>query len=308
MLAHRLEWLSLESEVGPGPRSRHGFVFDRMKNSFVLFGGVRGTNWAMPRDTWELCGDEWTRIRGWKAPPSRHRGAMVYDSKRNCTVLFGGQAPYVLMRADTWQYQDRAWTNVTGWFRKHPSPRCGHAMAFDESMGLTILFGGISQFDSPLGDTWTFDGENWERIAIDGPARRRYAAFAYDPSLGGCVLHGGAHDDNGRQKYGDTWLFRNGNWIDLGPDFVTMPRDDHGLAYFDDLKALIMLDGLSWRREVLTLGPDGWDEVEMANWHPRHQCSPMAYDRSRQCLVLHSGESGHGQPQFDETLFLQPCL
>jgi hypothetical protein len=45
------------------------------------------------------------------------------------------------------------------------------------------------------------------RLPVERRARpRRYAAFAYDPDLTGCVLHGGAADDTGRKIFGDAWL------------------------------------------------------------------------------------------------------
>src|SRR5438105_2011060 len=61
---------------GPGPRSRHGLVYDRAANAALLFGGVV---WAgggrLQADTWELRGRQWTRIDTPEPPPARHRGA-----------------------------------------------------------------------------------------------------------------------------------------------------------------------------------------------------------------------------------------
>jgi len=91
---------------------------------------------------------------------------MAYDSARGVTVLFGGNDgsyPYYNYKGDTWEWDGTTWTprSLTG-----PSPRAGHAMAYDDARGVTMLFGGF--FDpapySFLGDTWEltnspFDGD-----------------------------------------------------------------------------------------------------------------------------------------------------
>lgn len=230
---------------------------------------------------------------------------MVFDSANGCTVLFGGQANGNAFLADTWLYEDQKWRKRWFWFWNRPSPRCGHSMAFDEALGKTVLFGGISPMDRPLGDTWTFDGSRWEKWKGNGPPARRYASFAYHPTLKGCVLHGGAVDDNGREKFGDTWLFRDGQWSRMSELFDTTERDDHGLGYHESAGMMVMLEGLSRPREVLGLGKNGWREIEVDPMHPRLQCSPLTYVPQFNGLVMHGGETGHGGDQFDQTFVLK---
>ncbi len=309
------EWRVIASDRdGPGPRSRHGLIYDRQTKAIVLFGGIDWESDSLQSDTWELRRGRWSKIEIPVEPTPRHRGAMVFDSERGCSVLFGGQTrgigtwPFL---DDTWLYEDHCWTKQSGWFWKSPSARCGHAMAFDEESGRTVLFGGISPQGNPLGDTWTFDGRVWSRVKCEGPPARRYAAFAYHPVLKGCVLHGGAVDDEGHFKFGDTWLFREGQWSALSDDFDTDLRDDHGMAFHYAAGRMVMLDGLlrdsngTIKREVLVMTKFGWKTVDVDPLHPRHQCSPLAYDTVLGGLVMHGGEARHGGPQFDETLLLR---
>jgi hypothetical protein len=303
----RMEWEIIASgDEGPGPRSRHGLVYDRGAKAVVLFGGLI---WAKRRpcqcDTWELHRDEWRLVQKSSPPPARHRGAMVFDAFNGCSVLFGGQDNGNAFLADTWLYEDQKWKKRAFWFWSHPSPRCGHAMAFDEALGQTVLFGGISPLDRPLGDTWTFDGSRWRKWKGKGPPARRYAALAYHPVLKGCVLHGGAVDDNGHEVFGDTWLFRDGQWSPMSDAFDTTKRDDHGLGYHEVAGVMVMLEGLSRPREVLGLGKTGWHEVELERMHPRLQCSPLAYTAHLNGLIMHGGEVSHGGDQFDDTLILR---
>jgi hypothetical protein len=292
---------------GPGPRSRHGLVYDSGEQAIVLFGGVlwvSGGRARLPADTWELRDGVWQPIHAPLQPRGRHRAAMVHDDARGISVLFGGQDRTGAMLGETWIYAGRRWRAQRSWWRRCPSPRCGHAMAYDEGQRQTVLFGGIDPRDRPLGDTWVFDG-SWHEIGGPGPPMRRYAALAYDPGFGGCVLHGGAVDDLGRQTFGDAWLFRDRAWSPLPAGFATDPRDDHGLAYHRAAGALVMLEGVAGARGILALSPAGWHPMMTEPLHPRHQCSPLAWDNGLDGLVLHGGEVHHRGPQYDETLVLR---
>ncbi len=118
-------------------------------------------------------------------------------------------------------------------------------------------------------------------------------------------MHGGAEDDNGRRTFGDAWLFRNERWKQLPGRFETTPRDDHGLAYHRVAQRLVMLEGLAGARGLLVRDVTGWDPLELNPLHPRHQCSPLAWDEVLGGLLLHGGEARHGGPQFDTTLLLR---
>jgi hypothetical protein len=137
------------------------------------------------------------------------------------------------------------------------------------------------------------------------PRPRRYAAFAYDPDLKGCVLQAGSEDDQGRRGFQDTWLFRDETWERMPDSFDTDRRDDHGLAYHRAARRLVMLEGSHGARGVLVREADGWRSVDAVPLHPRHQCSPLAWDERLNGLVFHGGEAHHRGPQFDTTWVLQ---
>jgi hypothetical protein len=300
-----LGWETITSgNDGPGPRSRHGLVYDRNAQATVLFGGIV---WGPPArlcsDTWELHDHEWTHIKTSESPPMRHRGAMLYLDNRGKSVLFGGQGRTGEMFGDTWIYSDRNWREAL--LNVAPSPRCGHCMAFDPRSGCAALFGGIAPGDKPLGDTWVFDGFFWKEITGAAPPARRYAAIAYDPDLKGCLLHGGSEDDHGQRSFGDAWLFRDNTWTRLTKNFDTEPRDDHGMAFHRSANRMVMLEGVHAKRGLLVRDAAGWRPVDANPLHPRHQCSPLAWDESLGGLLLHGGEANHKGPQFDATLLLR---
>ena len=304
--APTLGWETIAAgKYGPGVRSRHGLVYDRSAKAVVLFGGVVWTpDWNLYSDTWELHGRKWSRIRTVDAPPARHRGAMVYLDNRAETLLFGGQAQSNQFLGDTWTYSARRWQSVRAG-RVTPPARCGHCMAFDEQAGVAVLFGGIGAKMNSLGDTWLFDGNTWEQVRGSGPPARRYAAMAYDPGLPGCVLHGGSVDEAGTESFGDAWIFRENSWKRLPTKFDTEPRDDHGFAYHRGAARMVMLEGVAAKRGVLVRDGTRWQAVKTDPLHPRHQCSPLAWDADLGGLLLHGGEAHHEGQQFDTTLLLR---
>ena len=167
-----------------------------------------------------------------------------------------------------------------------------------------MLFGGVDPNDHSLGDTWLFDGTSWKQVSGQAPPARRHAAFAYDPDLNGCVLHGGSEDDAGNRTFGDTWLFWNKVWKPLGKGFETDRRDDHGLAYHRGARRMVLLEGVAGKRGLLVRDATGWRAVELNPLHPRHQCAPLVWDDALGGLLLHGGEVSHGGKQFDATLLL----
>src|SRR5262245_51761016 len=95
----------------------------------------------------------------------------------------------VLAASLTWpaatHAQSVTWTNVT----PGPGPRTEHAMAYDSTRGVSVVFGGY-QFGR-LGDTWEWDGSEWTLRTTVGPSPRNELAMAYDSARGVCVLFGG---------------------------------------------------------------------------------------------------------------------
>lgn len=191
--------------------------------------------------------------------------------------------------------------------RDGPGPRSRHGLVYDPAARATVLFGGIRWAGDGrmLGDTWLFDGATWVPAVGRGPAPRRYPAMAYSPDLGGCVLHGGAVDDVGRQTFGDAWVFLGGKWERLPTGFRTPPRDDHALAYHPAAGRLVMAGGLSGGSDILAGTATGWELAAVDSPRPPYQCPPMAWDNTLGGLVMHGGEAGHGGPQSDMTCVLR---
>jgi Galactose oxidase, central domain len=79
---------------------------------------------------------------------------MAYDTVRQRVVLFGG-SPNTTSAAvnDTWEYDGTTWTQRTP--ATSPPARNSHAMVYDSTHQVTVLFGGCCN------DTWLWNGTTW---------------------------------------------------------------------------------------------------------------------------------------------------
>jgi len=140
------QWTQQTTAHFPPLRDHHRMVYDG--NQIMLFGGVfSSTQFA---DTWHYDGVDWTQLAPAQSPPGRFDHALTYDPTRNRVVLFGGSTATGLFGDnDTWEWTGATWLQRSP--GKKPSPRRGHAIAWDRRTQRTVLFGGTQLSD--LADT-----------------------------------------------------------------------------------------------------------------------------------------------------------
>jgi hypothetical protein len=169
------------------------------------------------------------------------------------------------VNGQTWERDaSGAWQFVTD---QGPSPRYGHAMAYDEVRGVTVLFGGYLCQDAlcnpggpePNGevysDTWEWDGVAWtERVVASPPQARWGHAMAYDPVRQRIVMFGGRGVPPGSVV------------IDVAPEVWEW-------------------DGSTWATRPTSPDPTiaSWNSPGGRYFHG------LAFDRARNVLVLHGG-------------------
>jgi hypothetical protein len=164
-----------------------------------------------------------------------------------------------------------------------PAARSGHAMAYDDTRRVTLMFGGAGS--AMLGDLWSWDGSRWSRLSTSGPSPRDDAVLVFDTRRQRLVLFGGR---SGQTLRSDTWEWDGASWTErtvTGPDARL-----HAVGAFDAQRGVVRLyggvgsddvprtdtwewNGTSWTR-VSTTGP--------ANLGSNH----MAYDAGRQRTMM----------------------
>lgn len=187
------------------------------------------------------------------------------------------------------------------WEQQHPldtpSPRWGHAMAYDSARKVTVLFGGRGFTDGEdhyFGDTWEWDGHTWTLRSTIGPPPRYQAAIAYDDSRRVAVLFGGVDGE----FFGDTWEWDGIAWVRRG-ESGPPPRWQHALSYDSNRRVTVLFGGLE--RTTMCLG--GTWEWDGSTWDLRSNTGPaprfghgMAYDAKRHVTVLNGGITGPVAP------------
>ncbi len=201
------KWVTLMNDSATATTDG-GFIYDILRDKFVAFGGSFSRE-KINSDTWEWDRQSWIK-KNIKNPDPRMAFAMVYDTKRKKTVLFGGMGdtPDKIF-GDTWEYDGESWIKVA---TEGPSARMAMGYTYDTKRGLFLIFGGTSG-SAILADTWGWDGIAWQKLATHGPSPRMMGYMAYDRKRDKAVLFGG------RSKWpvdiNDTWEWNGTTWTEV---------------------------------------------------------------------------------------------
>jgi N-acetylneuraminic acid mutarotase len=251
----------------PSARQGHAMVYDSRDGVMVLFGGTTAPGELDDTWTYNLSTNTWVNMAPPSAPPPRTEHAMVYDSARCEVMLFGGTnvqySPYrVDILGDTWTYNVSAnrWTQKT--VQPAPSARTNHAMAYDPTRGVAVLFGGSGK-GGLLGDTWTYCSSTgvWINLTPQSSPRPGYDyAMAYGGPSSDVLLFGGW---DGSVSAGggsaschaypnETWSYRaaTNTWTNRSRPAAPAPRFSAGMAYDIASNAVVMFGGYSFNKAL----------------------------------------------------------
>jgi hypothetical protein len=279
-------------EPGPGHRNAHAMVYDERRQMTVLFGGADAS--AVRDETWAWGGDHWHMLAV-DGPAPRTFPAFVWDAARSEAVLFGGRK--VLFGGDDQRdtcLSDTWVLRVDGWQRRAvagPPPRSESGIAYDRDRRVVVLFGGYNDVGGErvrLGDTWEWDGATWTLRAQTGPMPRSGVAMAYDERLHRTVLFGG----NGGPR-SDTWAWDGVRWEIISTP-ATAPRFN-SLAQYDSVRHQLVRttgwNGTARVSETWLFDGRRWS-LRSSDGPSARNHSAIAFDRHRGRLVLHGGHDG----------------
>jgi hypothetical protein len=295
-------WQRIPAASPPSARTGQGMVY-MPQVGVVLFGGDDDAG-HLSDETWVWDGTDWTKLSPSHHPGQRSLAALAYDSLRNRVVACAGKGPKDNL-GDTWELDGEDWTERSGdtLVGLAPSPRTWQAMAFDESRGRAVLFGGVAggATGTYLEDTWEWDGSSWqERTPASGepnPDRRASHAMAYDRARQRVVLFGGVND---AQPLADTWEWDGERWKERtrvatadGPS----ARYGHAMAFDDSDGETVLFGGTNlrgWSSFDDTWQWDGtiWRPAQVTGSPPSGRSyHALAYDSLRSRVVLYGGQA-----------------
>jgi len=168
-------------------------------------------------------------------------------------------------------------------------------MAYDEARRRVVLFGGVDDTGTLLGDTWEWDGSTWHELQpATSPTPRAAHAMAFDPVRGVVLLFGG--DGGAWSLLGDTWAWDGTNWQRLAATGAPSARREAGMATDAARARVVLHGGRTGTTPVYSGETYEWDGTA---WALRGSAGPasigaaLAYDAARQRVAhVHAGPSG----------------
>ncbi|MEK7449599.1 MAG: kelch repeat-containing protein [Planctomycetota bacterium] len=236
------DWVDKALQTKPPARCGHALVYDSKRKKIILFGGCHNEN-GYYNDTWEYDGAGWTEKLTENKPMARCWQTLAYDSARERVVLFGGvgsQDNKTLIDSldDTWEYDGENWKQLSP--RTSPPGRRHHAMTYDLSRKVIVMFGGLRN-PNLLQDTWEWDGKDWtlKKCEVKPPVREA-GGLVYDSHRKKSILFGGVGP--GLSLFNDTWEYDGSNWMQYSGQDRPSARDLMGLTY-DSHRCKVVLFG-----------------------------------------------------------------
>lgn len=299
----------------PAARSGVRMVYDARTTRTVLFGGSTpldaGTQLTYQlSDTWEWVGDHWVQRFPAHTPPGRSAHVMVYDSVRQRSIIFGGNAtttqPTITSTFtylnDTWAYDGTDWTQLTP--ATSPAARVLAGAAYDSGRDRVVMFGGYTlsadnKTASPVYDTWEFDGTNWKQTAATGPTVVN-PILVYDPSRSEMLMLG-MSDISKQTTVMYSYDPASSTWKQIVPP--TLPDCvNEGNAAFQDTDNTVIFFGGTCTTSGLTGETwqwDGanWSKMSTVNDPDRINGQAMTYDANRQQVMMYGGTLAFGNPR-----------
>jgi hypothetical protein len=216
-------------------------------------------------------------------------GAVVYDLARDRVVYVPGvrNAPPDA-RFETWEWDGRCWHAMP--ITHGPTPRYGHALAYDVRRSRTVLFGGIENntVASFATGTWEWNGIAWTRAeTASEPPSRVMPGMVYDPAHGVTMVTGGTTNVVNETTIprpprvmselsevsvpgSDVWAWDGRTWERL-PDVPMHRIGELRMFYRESAETVFVYDPTPG--QLLRLDNNGWSHVGSTgdappNWMP----------------------------------------
>jgi cysteine-rich repeat protein len=289
-------WIEQRNIQIPGPRSYIQSAMSTLDGTLLLFSGYGASN-----DTWTWNQrDSWQRVLSPNSPPSRRHGAMVFDSKHNRYLLFGGIAGAAgsAKLSDMWSL---SLADGTGWQQMPlaltPNAKAASASYYDSERDKIVLVGGILLDGRTSDETWEFDCESnaWEQVMVTGkPPANVASTMVFDSIARQGVLFLGVSSAANAVK---TWLYdgRQRTWSSVPVGNDAPPYRYYASMMFDPLRQAVVVaggsNGTSLLDDVWELRGQQWQQVQIGeHWQPRAGAA-FAYDATSASSVMFGGQA-----------------
>jgi len=222
----------------------------------------------------ERCGDGYTdKLRGEECDDANTRG------RDGCTNRCTLERP-------AWHLH----------LENEPSPRVLASAAYDSVAGHFVMFGGASNANALLDETWTLDEVGWTLATFGMPLRRTSPALAYDPQRHRVVMFGGYSTSLQGLLLNDTWEWNGATWDRRSSPSVPAGRFGSGLAW--DGSRLILFGGSQTTnrlQDTWAWSGGSWTRLAPASAPSARTGHGMVFDDKHDRIVLFGGNAPAAQ-------------
>jgi cysteine-rich repeat protein len=288
----------------PPARSEAAAGYDEVRHRLVLFGGR--VNQVPVAETWEFDGTTWIARTGLiSQPPAIAGHTMYFDATSNVIVEMGlaaGSGPL-----DSWIFDGQNWTQATA--ISSVNGRLRHAVAFDRSRSIAVLFGGQPAVRVPFDTIHTEvrssgNVQQWSSFTFNvNPPAIFGMSSAFDIRRGTLVMFGGGLPS--LPLFTDTWEYASGQW-QLRALAASPPATSEATMVYDVARGVAVLFGGTTN---VGINNDTW-EYDGAHWMqrvfavapPARSLAAATFDTGASLLLLTGGQSA-GLPLRDTWSF-----
>jgi hypothetical protein len=186
-------------------------AYDSGRDRLVAFGG-RLPSGQYASETWEWDGADWTQVFPETSPSARTAAAMIYDSARAVTVLFGGIDATGGV-TDMWEWDGSTWTQVLPVHR----PGISIVAMTDDTQRSRVV--------AVADGVWEWDGTDWTQY-VPWFSYSLVSSIAYDAARENCVIvNTGPFPTGGLE----TWLWDGVSLVSAGTSPQVGPLVDDPL-------------------------------------------------------------------------------
>jgi hypothetical protein len=282
-----------------GPTTGRGqalLVYNPSRAESILRTGIcdTGVGDVLCTDQWRFGAVTWDPMGTVAGPTNRYNSAMIYDGRSKGLLLFGGLT--VLLNENSangemWTYDGAAWKQVT--VAGSPPARAMHAMAFDSTRAVVVLFGGLANAATALNDTWEYDGTRWQqRATINTPMPREGHRMVYDTKRQRVVMAGGIVTGLASRE---TWTYDGSDWTRLSDNAAMAQRSEPAMAYDEDRGVVVMfggrdMAGVNALNDLWEFDGTSWMRKTVAGAPSARAGAALTYDAARKKILMYGGD------------------
>src|SRR6266498_3173976 len=222
-------------------------------------------------------------------PDARVTANLIYSPQTASLLLIDGYSKHPSDGTNNvYSWDGKKWKKIPA---SGPDSKSLSVAALNTKNNKIVVFGGVGSkgYESLHGDTWEFDGKQWQQVNTNDIGTRDHDKMVYVANLDAFIMYGGQNQK--RDGDSSTWILKDGQWKELkisGPG----SRFHFGMAYDPSRNKVVLYGGYNkqgLQQDTWEFDGERWLLITTEGPGPRGRFS-MVYDESRKMSILYGGD------------------